>query len=97
MQRYKFNMEHKDTKTQRFLNFWFFNIFFVTLCLCVQELSTKESTKGFFDLADGVEGDVVFLGINTLEVVLGDDHIREAQLLSLGNPLLDAIDRTYLT
>ena len=90
-------MEHKDTKTQRFLNFWFFNNYFVSLCLCVQKMLSEDDTEGVFDLADGVEGDVLFFRIQTLEVVFWYDHIRKAQFLCFCDALFDAVDRSYLS
>ena len=39
---------------------------------------SEEFAEGFFDLADGVEGDMVFLAVEALEVVLGDDDVCKA-------------------
>ena len=61
-----------------------------------RRVSSEECAEGFFDLADGVKGDMVLLAVETLEVVLGDDDVGEAQLLGLGDTLLDAVDWAYL-
>ena len=61
-----------------------------------RRVSSEECAEGFFDLADGVEGDVVFLAVEALEVVLGDDNVGEAQLLGFGDALLDAVHGAYL-
>ena len=61
-----------------------------------RRVSSEECAEGFFDLADGVEGDVVFLAVEALEVVLGDDDVGEAQLLGLGDALFDTVDGPHL-
>ena len=97
VQKYYFLMEHKDTKTQRLINFWFLNIFFAAWGLCILKMLSEDYTKGFLNLAYGVEGDVVFLAIETLEIVFGDYHVSKTEFLSFGNALFDAVDRANLT
>ena len=70
---YAETQRHRD-----YLIFCFFNNFSVSLRLCVLIMLSKDDTEGFFNLTDRVEGDVVFLGVEPLEIILRDDHIREA-------------------
>lgn len=39
---------------------------------------TEEFAEGLFDLADGMEGDVVFLRVEALEIIFRNDDIAEA-------------------
>ena len=67
-----------------------------SVCVLFVSFSAEEGAEGFLDLAYGMEADGELLGIDALEVVLRDDDVAEAELLGLGNALLDAGHRTYL-
>ena len=69
----------------------------MSLCLCVYKLLSKDSTEGFFDLADGMDGYLIFRGIEALEIVFRNDDIAEAQFLGFGDSLFDTVDGAHLT
>ena len=68
----------KQQKTQRLINFWFFNIFFAAWGLCVLKMLSEDYTKGFLNLAYRMEGDVVFLAVEALKIVFGDYHVGKS-------------------
>ena len=53
---------------------------------------SEQFAEGAFDFLDGVQLDLIVVGIDALEVVGGHDDVAEAELLGFADALLDAAD-----